>query len=132
MTSSYNITALLLEPCHKLFPGPANFERVQDFMHTLNADSTFKQYDLLRLLKNKVVIDIESVSNNVKLIEINLNGLQHHLGFTEQVICFVGSHQADRLSDMTRGTHHFYIYCSLLNNVVINNKILYCSFLATR
>ena len=34
------------------------------------------------------------------------------------------SHQAERLSDMSRGTHHFYIYCSLVKNIAINNKML--------
>ena len=97
-------------------PGPVYFNSVNELI-----DGKLK----IKIAFHKISIS-RPEGSCVKTLD--LGGLQNHLGFTSRVLEFgVGKpskYIADHPPDMTRGTHHFYIYCSLVKETALNNKML--------
>ena len=104
-------------------PGPGYFNSVNELINVINSK-------LNGQLKIKVAFHKISISRpeGSRVKTLDLGGLQNHLGFTSRVLEFGVSRPskyiADHPPDMTRGTHHFYIYCSLVKETALNNKML--------
>ena len=85
----------------------------------------FSALSTLALVYGKVVLSVGA--GITEFCDIDLGGLNNHLGFDDSIICIMPEKRvfsANRPPDMTRGTHHFYIYCSLVRSVAINEKNL--------
>ena len=61
------------------------------------------------------------------MCNIMLGGFEYHFGFDDSILNNRTSEKrlfiAQRPPDMTRGTRHFYIYCSLIKDVAINEQM---------
>ena len=85
----------------------------------------FKKLATLSLHYGKVVF---KPNPTIDPCTVYFGGLENYFGFdtnhlditeTNRKTAFV----AKRPPNMNRGTHHFYIYCSLVKNVMINNML---------
>ena len=106
-------------------PGPRYFVNITDFIHYLNNMSGFGALATLALVYGKVVLSVGA--GITEFCDIDLGGLNNHLGFDDSILRVTPEKRvfsANRPPDMTRGTHHFYIYCSLVRSVAINEKNL--------
>ena len=106
-------------------PGPRYFVNIIDFIHYLNNMSGFGSLASLALIYGKVVLSVGA--GIIEFCDIDLGGLNNHLGFDDSILRVMLENRvfsANRPPDMTRGTHHFYIYCSLVRSVAINKKNL--------
>ncbi len=107
-------------------PGPGQFENVETLIDHLNSMKGFSKHAVLSFT-NGVVQFVAKASAFKK--EIDFDGLEHHLGFKDRVLQIEGSGKIHSFNstfppNMTRGTHHFYIYSSLVSGVSVNEKIL--------
>ena len=106
-------------------PGPRYYTTINDFIQYLNNMPGFGALANLALVYGKVVLT--AADGITEFCDIDLGGLNNHLGFDDEVLHVTPEKKtftANRPPDMTRGTHHFYIYCSLVRNVTINEKNL--------
>ena len=73
------------------------------------------------------VVRVEFIVNK-KPCSIDLGGLEYHFGFDERILRHATNGRqvyiAQRPPDMTRGIRHFFIYCSLVKGVTINEQVL--------
>ena len=108
-------------------PGPAYFDSVTDLTANLNRNAAFSALAKLQYAteSRKIVLTLKPK------VTIKLGGLQHHLGFDRDILVNDSesptaekTFEADRMPDMTRGTHNFFIYCSLTDPVMVNDKRL--------
>ena len=106
-------------------PGPGHFENVDTLINRLNSLQDFSNHAVLSF-SNGVVQLVTKPSSYKK--EIDFGGLEHQLGFMDRVLHIKNGETHTFKStfppNMTRGTHHFYIYSSLVNGVTVNEKIL--------
>ena len=106
-------------------PGSGHFEKFEALKNPLNSMRDFSNHAVLSF-SNGVVQLVTKPSFYKK--EINFGGLEHQLGFKDRVLQIKnGETHAFKSSfppNMTRGTHHFYIYSSLVNGVIVNEKLL--------
>jgi len=109
-----------------IHPGPAHFETIEALLSKINEDPNFKNLGLFEYSPERVKLSLSSSAVKI-LKDINFGGLEHHFGFDERVInielnpltkVFI----AARPPDMTRGTHNFFIYCSLVKDVPVNEQ----------
>ena len=106
-------------------PGQRYFANINDFIEYLNNMPGFNALATLALVYGKVVLS--AGAGITEFCDIDLGGLNNHLGFDDSIIHVTPEKRvfsANRPPDMTRGTHHFYIYCSLVRSVAINEKNL--------
>ena len=106
-------------------PGPGYFDTIQELMEVLESNTHFNHLAKVELRRGKKVR-----FNLGPQCRVNLGGLRHHFGFdldksvlenrTNQPKIF----DSQRPPDMSRGTHHFYIYCSIVQDVMINDRRL--------
>ena len=91
----------------------------------LNALPAFKKLASLSIVRDHVQLFIPRTT---KTCNVDLGGFEQHFGFANRVIQHnVKSDTtvvAQNPPDMTRGVHHFYIYCSLCANVAVNERML--------
>ena len=106
-------------------PGPGYFKNTRDLLNVFNENADFVTFAKFDINKGGLV----TLTVN-KACVIDFGGLEHHLGFDNKTLKVSHGHglrqvfTAQRLSDMTRGTHHFFIYCSLTKPVMVNNQLL--------
>ena len=108
-----------------LQPGPRHFANITDFIHYLNHMSGFSSLATLALICGKVVLS--GGAGITEFGDIDLGGLNNHLGFDDSILRVTPEKRvfsASRSPDMTKNTHHFYIYCSLVRSIAINEKNL--------
>ena len=106
-------------------PEPQYFANITDFIHYLNNMSGFSALATLALVYGKVVLSVGA--GIIEFCDIDLGGLNNHLGFDDSILRVATEKRvfsANRSLDMTRGTHYFYIYCSLVCSIAINEKNL--------
>ena len=106
-------------------PGPRYFKSINDFIQYLNKMPGFEPLASLALVYGKVVLS--AGAGITEFCDVDLGGLNNHLGFDEGILHVTPEKRvftANRPPDMTRGTHHFFIYCSLVRSVAINEKNL--------
>ena len=96
-------------------PKKGNYKSITELIRNLNSLHNFKQIARLRYILGRVEFIVRGVT---ELCHIHLGGLEKHFGFDEHVLVHSEKRRqtyiAQRPPDMTRGTHHFYIYCSLV------------------
>ena len=106
-------------------PGPGNFETITDLIKHINSISDFNKKAMLTISSGYVQLNIKA---SVDPCTIKFGGLERHFGFDKSFILHETkgaiTYTAQRPPDMTRGTHHFYIYCSLVKNVMVNDKMV--------
>ena len=106
-------------------PGPREFENVETLINHINSLNGFSLHAVLSTVNGSVQLVTKSSPYKK---EIDFGGLEHHLGFQDKVIQVEAnnthSFNASLPPNMTGGTHHFYIYCSLVKGVIVNEKIL--------
>ena len=103
-------------------PGPNYFTSIEELIDTINKKPGFSELATLSLRHGKVVL-----KTHVKNCRIYLGGLEHHFGFDGNVILVDEDDVeavAGRPPNLYSGTHHFYIYCSLVKNVMVNNHLV--------
>ena len=88
----------------------------------------FSNHAVLSFSTNVVVQLVTKPSSYKK--EIDFGSLEHQLGFMDRVLHIKNGETHTFKStfppNMTRGTHHFYIYSSLVNGVTVNEKFFHC------
>ena len=106
-------------------PKTGNYKSITELIRNLNSLHNFKQIARLRYILGRVEFIVRGVTEPC---HIHLGGLEKHFGFDEHVLVHSEKRRqtyiAQRPPDMTRGTHHFYIYCSLVKGVAVNDKTL--------
>ena len=115
-------------------PGPNHFATIKELIKTINNLEGFSEWAKLSLDHGKVQFAIKRV---IDKCNIHLGGLQHHLGFDKDILKVderVRRFKANRPPNLSGGTHHFFIYCSLVKNVLVNNSLvpLLCTLDATK
>ena len=68
-----------------------------------------------------------SIKAKTKPCHVHLNGFEYHFGFDyilKHLIMGSKTFMRQRPPDMTHGMWHFYIYCSLVKNIAVINKML--------
>lgn len=105
-------------------PGPGHFVSIQALLSKINKDTKFAKIGTFHYVTGKVklVLKREAVE---KVLRIDFGGLQHHFGFDSASVKFttpMSSLVAERAPDMTRGTHNFFIYSSLVKRVLVNEQ----------
>jgi hypothetical protein len=105
-------------------PGPGHFASIQALLSKINKDVKFAKIGTFHYVTGKVklVLKREAVK---KVLRIDFGGLQHHFGFDSASVKFTtpkSSLIAERAPDMTRGTHNFFIYSSLVKRVLVNEQ----------
>jgi hypothetical protein len=107
-------------------PGPGHFDSIQTLLTKINAAPHFDSVGHFSYVAGKVRLDLKKITLGI-LKSINFGGLQHHLGFDKATVQFTTPTStliAERPPDMTRGTHNFFIYSSLVKNVPINEQMV--------
>ena len=106
-------------------PGTGYYDDIGSLLSRLNSNENFVKLAYLSVSYRKVVL---FVRGHVKPCTIDLGGFEFLFGFDKRIINHsraIGTYYtAQRPPDLTRGTHHFYIYCSLVKNIPVNNKML--------
>ena len=108
----------------KIFqPGPNHFKNIEELLLRLNQMPDFKKLATLSLQYGKVVF---KPNPTIDPCTVYFGGLENHFGFDTNYLIINKTNRktafvAQRPPNMNRGTHHFYIYCSLVKNVMINN-----------
>jgi hypothetical protein len=103
-------------------PGEGYFNTIEHLIKYFNSKVKFKRLAMLLYKNGKVVFKINK-RHGIK--DVNIGGFKHHFGFDNQLLNGKKArHLADRPPDLTGGTRQFYIYCSLVKNVAINELML--------
>ena len=103
-------------------PGPGYFQNVEEMIKKLNENELFKENVTVQISNSVASFALKTG------VTLKLGGLEHHFGLdtneltnqSEAINYFI----AKRPPDMTRGTHHFFIYCSLVEENAINEQKL--------
>jgi hypothetical protein len=122
-------------PGKKVFkPGRGQYENVTSIIAAINRLKGFSALATLRWDKvaSKTILKVKSTTPYCR---INLGGFERHLGLKDAE--FQHGHISQtgpaftattvvgtKPPDMTGGTHHFFIYCNLMKEVGVNEKML--------
>jgi hypothetical protein len=103
-------------------PGPGHFDSIDALLSKIN--KKLASVGSFKYVAGKVHLRLKPTE--VKTVkQIKLGGFQHHFGFDSAVLKLKKKKTnfvAQRPTDMTRGTHNFFIYTSLVKNVHINEQ----------
>ena len=108
----------------KFRTGPGYFENIEDFISAFNDVKGFSKVAQLSLKHGKVVLTTRA---NLEPCEIQFqSGLEKVLGFDGDSLSIMQSgkeveFRANRPPNLYRGPHHFFVFCSLVKNVMVNN-----------
>jgi hypothetical protein len=114
-------------------PGPSHFETPSSLISHINKMAGFAALAKLQWDKttSKAIL---TVKPSTPPCLINFGGLERHLGFTEATLKHgnilqtvskkPSSLSSSRPPDMTGGTHHLFVYCSLGKQVGVNERML--------
>ena len=106
-------------------PESGNYATIRDLIAHLNSLPAFKKLASLSIVRDRVQLFIPQ---KTKSCQVNFGSLEGHFGFHQSTIFHkTGSDTtlvAQDPPDMTRGIHHLYIYCSLVDNVAVNERML--------
>ena len=107
-------------------PKPGYYETVQQLVQEIQRNTHFQKLAKMEIKKNLVQLTIKEQTDPCTIV---FKGIKNHLGFEEETLqhtkrqqkVFLASHE----SDMSRGLHHFYVYCSLAKPVAVNERHLH-------
>jgi hypothetical protein len=114
----------VIRPSVSVRPGPGHFDSIQALLSKINMSPDFKNVGSFSYVAGKVKLQIKAALVG-KIKSIRFGGLEHHFGFDESAINFTTNGPtviAQRPPDMTRGTHNFFIYTSLVQEVHVNEQ----------
>jgi hypothetical protein len=125
---AYSARAPVIRSTVTVQPGPGHFDSLDLLLSKINEDPHFKSIGIFQYAAGKVSLKIYLTAAKT-LRSINFGGLQHHFGFDDEILNFENSPPtrvlvAQRAPDMTRGTHNFFIYNSLVKNVPVNEQMV--------
>ena len=103
-----------------------HFKDPEAIVKYVNGNRVFKKLAKLSYEHGKLCF---TVLPTTPACRVELNEFQHLLGFRKNIILHAlynmrNKYVAEEPPDLTRGVHHYYIYCSLVKNNFVNNKPL--------
>jgi hypothetical protein len=122
--AEYTPSVMNIRPVTKVFqPGPGHFDTIE--MLLLRVNELLDQIGTFSFKNGKVHFQVLPSTPSFKL---NFGGLKMHFGFDDNELVYTkGSMSkfiAQRPPDLTRGTLHYFIYCSLIKNVQVNEQMV--------
>jgi hypothetical protein len=102
-------------------PGPGHFPSIKSLLTKVN--KLLAKFGKFSFINGRVLFAAKTTGSSFKL---NFGGLRMHFGFDElELVYNKGSKSkflAARPPDLTRGTLHFHVYCSLIQDVYVNEQ----------
>jgi hypothetical protein len=111
----------MVQELHYIQPGPGHFPSIESLMDKVNKLLT--KFGKFSYVNGRVLFAAKTTGPSFKL---NFGGLRVHFGFDELELVYtkgsISKFLAARPPDLTRGTLHFHVYCSLIQDVYVNEQ----------
>ena len=119
-------TKCAIESALVVEPGQGYYQNIQSLINQFNRHNEFKKIAKIALVNSKIHFTV--LPTSVPIATMDFGGLESHFRFNDRIISGPITSKtvliAQKPPDLLHGTHHFYIYCSLVKNNPVNNRLL--------